>query len=59
MATFWEKSAHSVDHVFSLHFDYVILAFSRFDYEGGIWVLIAPILGHCILFTFCNDLCDE
>ena len=27
-------------------------SFSRFGFEGGIWVLIAPVPGHCILVTF-------
>ena len=27
----------------------VILVISRFGFEGRIWVLIAPILGHCLL----------
>ena len=25
---------------------------SRFGFKGGIWVLIAPVLGHCLLVTF-------
>ena len=37
----------------------VILAISRFGFEGGIWVLISSIPSHCILVTFCNNLCDE
>ena len=32
MATFWEIAAHSVDHMFSLYFDFfVILVISRLD----------------------------
>ena len=31
---------------------YAILVISRFGFEGGIWVLIAPVPGHCILVTF-------
>ena len=27
-------------------------SYSRFRFEGGIWVLIAPVLGHCLLVTF-------
>ena len=51
MATFVERAAHSIDHVFSLYFYYlfVVLVTSRFCFEGGILVLIAPILGRCIL----------
>ena len=32
---------------------FVILVISRFGFEGGIWVLIAPVPGHCLLVTFC------
>ena len=53
MATFWEIYAHSVDHMFSLYFDYfIILVISRFGFEGWIWVQIASVLGFCILLTF-------
>ena len=31
---------------------FVILAISRIGVEGGIWILIAPVPGLCILFTF-------
>ena len=53
MATFWERAAHSIDHMFSLNFDYfLILVMSRFGFEGRIWDLIAPVPGagcskHC------------
>ena len=30
----------------------IILVISRFGFEGWIWVLIAPVPGLCILFTF-------
>ena len=49
MATFWERAANSVDHMFSLYFAYLVIY--RFGFEGGIWVLIAPVPGHCILVT--------
>ena len=51
MAIIWERAAHSVDHMFSLYFDFVILVISSFGFKGGIWVLIAPVPGHCILVT--------
>ena len=51
MAIFWEGAAHSVDHMFSLY----TLDISRFGFEGGIWVLIAPVPGHCILVTITED----
>ena len=37
----------------SLYFDYsfIILVISRFGFKGGIWVLIAPVPGHCMLVT--------
>ena len=53
VATFWERAAHSVDHMFSLYFDY----FSHFGFEVGIWVLIAPVPGLCILVTFTVKKC--
>ena len=34
-----------------LWFYFVILVISRFDFEGGVWVLIAQDPGHCILVT--------
>ena len=39
----------------SLYFDYqvsVILVISHFGFEGGHWVLIAPVAGNCILVPF-------
>ena len=48
MATFWERAAH-VLFVFWL---FVILVISRFGFEDGIWVLIAPVPGHCLLVTY-------
>ena len=49
MATFWEIAAHSVDHMFSLYFDY------QCSFEGWIWVLIASVPDLCIVFTFMID----
>ena len=49
MSTFWEIAAHSVDHMLSLYFDYVI---SRFGFEGWFWVLVASVPDLCIIFTF-------
>ena len=48
MATFWERAAHSVYHMFSLYFD--------FGFECGTLVLIASFPGHCLHFTL-NVLC--
>ena len=31
---------------------FVNLVISRFGFEGGFWVLIALVPGHCILVTF-------
>ena len=53
MATFWEIAARSVDHVFSLCFDYfVVLIISRFGFKDWVWVLIASVPDLCILFYF-------
>ena len=51
--TFWEKAAHSVDHMFSLYLSICNFNFSYFPFwfEGWIWVLIASVPGLCILFT--------
>ena len=52
MATIWEIAGHSVDHMFSLHFEYfVILVISRFDFECWLLVLITSVPGLCIHFT--------
>ena len=32
---------------------------SRFGFEGGIWVLIAPVPGHCILVTLITSAGEE
>ena len=47
MTTFLEIAAHSVDHMLSICKFY----YSRFGFEGWIWVLIAPVPDLCILFT--------
>ena len=47
---FLEIAAHSVDHMFSLYFVFVILVISRFGYEGCIWVMIASVPDLCIGF---------
>ena len=43
MATFKERAANSVGHMFSLYFDFVILVIFGFGFKGGIWILIAPV----------------
>ena len=47
MATFWEIDAVSVDHMFTLYFDYLFLFISFFDFEGWIRVLISSAPGLC------------
>ena len=47
VTTYWERTAHSADNMFSLHFDYLQVLLS----EGGILVLITPVSGHCLLVT--------
>ena len=32
-----------------------VLVISRFDFEDGTWVLIAPNPGHCILVSFVQN----
>ena len=49
MATFREEAAHSVLTMCSLC---ILTIFTRFGFEGWIWVLIASVPGLCILFTF-------
>ena len=56
MANFWEKAAHSVDHMFSgiltsCNITICILVISRFGFEGWSLVLIASVPDLCILFT--------
>ena len=48
MATVLETAAHSVEHMFSLYFDYLYFLL----FEGWIWVLIVSIPDLCKLFTF-------
>ena len=58
MATFWKITTNSVDHMFSMYFDYLQLkVISRFGYEGWIWVLIASVPDLCILFTSKKNIC--
>ena len=40
------------DHLLRNSCSFVILVISRFDFEGWIWVLIAPGPDLCILLTF-------
>ena len=52
VATFWERAAHSVKHMFSLLYLFVALVVSHLGYEDGNLVLIAAVPGHCFSFTF-------
>ena len=51
MATFCERAAFSINHMFSLYFDYAILVISHFGFEVGTLVLVAPIPGLCLLYS--------
>ena len=51
MANFWERAAHSVNHMFSLLYLFVVLVVSHLGFEGGNLNLIAPFPGHCLPFT--------
>ena len=45
---FLEIAAHSVGHLFTLSFVYLLYLFiSRFGFMSGIWLLIAPVPVHC------------
>ena len=48
MTTFWETVAHLVNRTCL----FVSLVIARIGSEGRIWVLIVPIPGHCLRFTF-------
>ena len=52
MNTFWERTAHSVNQMFSLLCLFVVLDISHLRLEGGNLVLIAPGPGHFFPFTF-------
>ena len=52
MATFWEKTASSVNYMFSLCYVYLYFVVSYFGFEGGSMVLIAAVHGHCLPHTF-------
>ena len=58
MATFWEKAAHSVDHVFSLCLTICNISISRFSFEDLIWVLIASVPDLCKRSTISNKMND-
>ena len=49
MATFLVIVSYSVYHMFSLYFDIVILVISHFSFKRGTLVLIASILGPCLI----------
>ena len=51
MITFWERSAHSVNRMFSLLCLFVSLAVSYFGFEDRTLVLIASVPGICLPFT--------
>ena len=53
MAQFWQRTAHSVYHMFSLYFGFiVILVITHFGFEGGTLLLIAAFPVNCLCFTF-------
>ena len=56
MATFWERAAHSIYHMYVLFVFrlIVILVISNFGFEGGTLVLITSVPGHCLSFTLCT-----
>ena len=52
MVTYLERAVHSVNHMFSLLYLIVVFVVSHLGFECGNLVLIAPVLGHCLPFTF-------
>ena len=55
MITFWERAARSVDRIFFFCITCMSICkfgFSRFGFGGRLWLLLAPLPGHCLLFTF-------
>ena len=52
MATFWERVAYSVNRMFSLLCLFVALVVSHFGFESRALVLIVPVPGHGLPFTF-------
>ena len=57
MTTFWERAAHSFNHVFTLLCPFIVLAVSHLGFKGGNLVLIVPVPGHWFPFTFCSLCC--
>ena len=57
MATFWEIAQCSLGWPYFLLVRrlFVILVISFYGFEGGIWVLIVPVPGHCILVLLCTQ----
>ena len=51
MVIFWERAAHSINHIFSLLCLFVALVVSHFGFESGTLILIVSVPGHCS-FTF-------
>ena len=54
MATFLERAANSVNHMFPLLCIFVVSVVSHLGFEDGTFVLITPVPGHCFPFTFVN-----
>ena len=52
MASYRERTAHSVNRMFSLLCVFVALVVSHFGFDGWTLVLIASVPGHCQHFTF-------
>ena len=46
LASFWERAANSVNHMFSLLCPFVVLDVPHLGFEGGNLVLITPVPGH-------------
>ena len=55
MATFWERATHSVFIELSLFCIILILVISYCGFEGGTFVLITSVPGHCLCLTFLKN----
>ena len=51
MVTFWKRTAHSVNRLFSFLCIFVALVVSHLGFEDRTLVLIASVPGHCLPFT--------
>ena len=51
MATLWERAASRLTICSLCILTICKFSYSRFAFEGGIRVMVSPVLGHCMLVT--------